>query len=413
MPDVNMPGLPGMGGFRGPPHAMRLESTRLRKEDEPPKKFKMPEIPDLKEKILAMFSDMIAAIKDIEMPSLPRPSMPKLSCPDLLGMISRAKPSMPSMGDGAPAATRYNPNACDASIPVIEAPVGSIEDGLKAAGVDGPDMGEEPPAKVPDMLGKVLDKIKSIATLEFMLPDEFSLVGLLKSFMKSLAKVTGLDGIELPKMPSLNPLDAVQKIIDKVGDKAGQAVEGFPSLGEMLTSLKNGVANLAPFDLPSPPNMGLKKVLAGCISILSSIKVPLPSIDVGKYLPNVKLPNLPDIKVPKLPGIGGKLPTVKMGESPVKNNYINFTVKPILKKSLEGASKYVCLEMAWVIQAAARSYRRSWVSGISTSDINVLASASAGIYNKLGRALGKGVSTKPSGDGDAPDEDDDDEGDDE
>merc|ERR1711991_1123430 len=124
-----------------------------------------------------------------------------------------------------------------------------------------------------------------------------------------------------------------------------------------------------------------------------------PDIDFGAHF-GVKLPGLPS--APKLPGIGGKAPKVKMGEGPKKNEYLEIRAKPILPKRVSGASRFVCLEIAYVIQAGARCYRRGYTGSVTTGDIDVLTSAGSSIYNKIGGLLPgstKKAPSKPSGKG--------------
>merc|ERR1711916_188296 len=251
---------------------------------------------------------------------------------------------------------------------------------------------------VPGMLTKIVDKIKGLGDIDLGLPDAFNLVGILKMIAKTCGKLLG--AIPLPKPPSLSPADAIQKIMDKIdGMECPSMPSGMPSLPEMLSRLKEDAVNLGS-DLPRPPvSLPGKKVLQSCIDILTSVKIPKPDIDFGVHF-GVKLPGLPSA------------PKVQMGEGPKKNEYLEIRAKPILPKRVSGASRFVCLEIAYVIQAGARCYRRGYTGSVTTGDIDVLTSAGSSIYNKIGGLLPgstKKAPSKPSGKGAAPVDEDGDE----
>ena len=58
-------------------------------------KFKMPEIPDLKEKLCGMLSKFSEKLRTMELPDMDPPGLPSPSVPDLWAMLGKLKPRRP------------------------------------------------------------------------------------------------------------------------------------------------------------------------------------------------------------------------------------------------------------------------------------------------------------------------------
>ena len=404
------PELDNTGPFTGPACALKYVSTRLAADEKPPKKWKLPEIPDLKGKFLAALRSIIDTLKSMSLPSIPKPSMPKFKVPSLLDMLRKLKPPMPSMpsmsstdaGAGVSAseaaaetnagdASQYScatgvSSAAQDSIPAISQ--GLNDKDLPEIEIDWPDLNPI------HMLEKIADKIEACAEFVMELPSKLGIIGVLHAFAKAAGKATGLSAISLPK-PDFSAKRAVELIQG--------ALEGVAGVGEdvlsMLAKMGEEAAHWGMMAIKAP-FVGVGWLLRKIISVFQSIE--LPHFDVKSHLPGVSLPKLPSVKMPAMhmPGFVGKIGAWAKG--PVRPEHVEYVLLPRLPKGCpSGASLYACLEIGWVIAGAAGAYQQSSVSSpYEVGSIPITTSVSSKFYNGALRGVAReGTVSKPSGEG--------------